>query len=103
MRPGYAIDLLGLPSSILDSLDLLRTQWCNEPTVLGGKSEVRINARTAPGRTARSLSLRVMAKPFRIYGFRSAVRVSTPERSHGTSMTTDTKRTIRRDPGLRRA
>ena len=32
------LDLLGLPSSILDSLDLLRTQWCNEPTVHGGKS-----------------------------------------------------------------
>ena len=31
-------DLLGLPSSIRDSLDLLRTQWCTEPTVHGGKS-----------------------------------------------------------------
>ena len=31
-------DLLDLPSSILDSLDLLRKQWCNEPTVHGGKS-----------------------------------------------------------------
>ena len=31
-------DLLGLPSSILDPLDLLRKQWCNEPTVHGGKS-----------------------------------------------------------------
>ena len=32
------VDLLGLPSSILDSLALLRQQWCNEPTVHGGKS-----------------------------------------------------------------
>lgn len=31
-------DLLGLPVSILDSLSLLRTQWCAEPTVHGGKS-----------------------------------------------------------------
>lgn len=31
-------DLLGLPASILDSLALLRTQWCAEPTVHGGKS-----------------------------------------------------------------
>ena len=31
-------DLLGLPSSILDSLKVLRTQWCSEPTVHGGKS-----------------------------------------------------------------
>jgi hypothetical protein len=31
-------DLLGVPSLILDSLDVLRTQWCSEPTVHGGKS-----------------------------------------------------------------
>ena len=31
-------NLLGLPSSILDSLELLRKQWCSEPTVHGGKS-----------------------------------------------------------------
>ena len=31
-------DLLGLPSPMLDSLDVLRTQWCSEPTVHGGKS-----------------------------------------------------------------
>ncbi len=31
-------DLVGLPASILDSLALLRTQWCAEPTVHGGKS-----------------------------------------------------------------
>ena len=32
------VDLLGVPSSMLDSLALLRQQWCNEPTVHGGKS-----------------------------------------------------------------
>ena len=32
------VDLLGMPSSMLDALALLRQQWCNEPTVHGGKS-----------------------------------------------------------------
>ena len=32
------IDLLGLPESILESLAVLRLQWCAEPTVHGGKS-----------------------------------------------------------------
>ena len=32
------VDLLGVPSSMLDSLAPLRQQWCNEPTVHGGKS-----------------------------------------------------------------
>ena len=27
------IDLLGLPESIMESLDLLRTKWCNEPSL----------------------------------------------------------------------
>ncbi len=31
-------DLLGLPESILEPLDVLRRQWCAEPTVHGGKS-----------------------------------------------------------------
>ena len=31
-------DLLGLPESILEPLDVLREQWCAEPTVHGGKS-----------------------------------------------------------------
>ena len=31
------VDLLGLPASILDPLAVLRTQWCAEPTVHGGK------------------------------------------------------------------
>jgi len=31
------IDLLGLPETILDPLDLLRLKWCNEPSVHGGK------------------------------------------------------------------
>ena len=31
-------DLLGLPESILEPLDVLRRQWCTEPTVHGGKS-----------------------------------------------------------------
>ena len=31
-------DLLGLPESILEPLDVLRAQWCAEPTVHGGKS-----------------------------------------------------------------
>lgn len=32
------IDLLGLPEDILDPLDVLRRQWCSEPSVHGGKS-----------------------------------------------------------------
>lgn len=32
------VDVLGLPDSILDSLDALRVSWCAEPTVHGGKS-----------------------------------------------------------------
>ena len=32
------VDVLGLPDSILDSLDALRASWCAEPTVHGGKS-----------------------------------------------------------------
>ena len=31
------IDLLGLPESILEPLDLLRLKWCSEPSVHGGK------------------------------------------------------------------
>lgn len=31
-------DLLGIPESILDSLETLREQWCREPTVHGGKA-----------------------------------------------------------------
>ena len=31
-------DLLGLPETILKPLDVLRAQWCAEPTVHGGKS-----------------------------------------------------------------
>ena len=32
------LDLLGLDSDILESLDLLRHKWCSEPSVHGGKS-----------------------------------------------------------------
>ena len=32
------IELLGLPESIKESLDLLRHKWCSEPSVHGGKS-----------------------------------------------------------------
>lgn len=32
------VDLLGLPEKILDPLDLLRLQWCSEPSVHGGNS-----------------------------------------------------------------
>ena len=32
------IDLLGLPYELLRPLDLLRRQWCAEPTVHGGKA-----------------------------------------------------------------
>ena len=31
------IDMLGLPVSILEPLDLLRLKWCSEPSVHGGK------------------------------------------------------------------
>ena len=31
------VDLLGLPESILEPLDLLRLKWCSEPSVHGGK------------------------------------------------------------------
>jgi hypothetical protein len=36
------INMLGLPTSVLEPLDLLRLKWCSEPSVHGGK-------RTAPG------------------------------------------------------
>ena len=36
------IDMLGLPTSVLEPLDLLRLKWCSEPSVHGGK-------KTAPG------------------------------------------------------
>ena len=32
------VELLGLPRTVLDPLALLRTQWCEEPTVHGGKA-----------------------------------------------------------------
>ena len=32
------VDLLGLPEDIMEPLDLLRLQWCAEPSVHGGKS-----------------------------------------------------------------
>ena len=32
------VHLLGLPASILEPLAVLRTQWCSEPTVHGGKA-----------------------------------------------------------------
>ena len=32
------VDLLDLPESMLESLAVLRRQWCAEPTVHGGKS-----------------------------------------------------------------
>ena len=31
------IDMLGLPESILEPLDLLKLKWCSEPSVHGGK------------------------------------------------------------------
>ena len=31
------VDLLNLPESILEPLDLLRLKWCSEPSVHGGK------------------------------------------------------------------
>ena len=36
------IEILGLPESILEPLELLRLKWCSEPSVHGGK-------RTSPG------------------------------------------------------
>ncbi len=32
------VELLGLPDDVMEPLDLLRRQWCTEPTVHGGKS-----------------------------------------------------------------
>ena len=32
------IDILGLPKTLLDPLELLREKWCREPSVHGGKS-----------------------------------------------------------------
>ena len=34
---AFLVDLLGLPKTILESLNLLRRKWCAEPTVHGGK------------------------------------------------------------------
>ena len=31
------IDMLGLPKSILEPMELLRLKWCSEPSVHGGK------------------------------------------------------------------
>ena len=31
------LDLLGLPDTVLDPLDVLRMKWCSEPSVHGGK------------------------------------------------------------------
>lgn len=39
------IDLLGLPNDILEPLDLLRRQWCAEPSVHGGKETAPVPAR----------------------------------------------------------
>ena len=41
------VELLGLPRSILEPLAVLRTQWCSEPTVHGGKA-------TRPAQQAKS-------------------------------------------------
>lgn len=32
------VDLLGLPENVMESMDILRHKWCNEPSVHGGKS-----------------------------------------------------------------
>ncbi len=37
------IDLLGLPKDVLEPLDLLRRQWCAEPSVHGGKGTAPSN------------------------------------------------------------
>ena len=34
------IDMLGLPATVIEPLDLLRLKWCSEPSVHGGKSTV---------------------------------------------------------------
>ncbi|MDE2835311.1 MAG: hypothetical protein OXM02_12440 [Bacteroidota bacterium] len=34
---AFLVELLGLPSEIVDELDLIRRQWCAEPSVHGGK------------------------------------------------------------------
>ena len=31
------LDLLGLPDTVLEPLDVLRMKWCSEPSVHGGK------------------------------------------------------------------
>ena len=31
------VEMLGLPESVLDPLELLRLKWCSEPSVHGGK------------------------------------------------------------------
>ena len=54
------VDLLGLPEAVLEPLAVLRTQWCCEPTVHGGKA-TRPDAQagaglvTGPAQTARPL------------------------------------------------
>lgn len=34
------LDLLGVPPSIKEGFDLIRRQWCNEPSVHGGKNRI---------------------------------------------------------------
>ena len=40
------IDLLNLPETILEPLDLLRLKWCSEPSVHGGKGTAPISSNT---------------------------------------------------------
>ena len=45
------IELLGLPESVLEELDILRRKWCSEPSVHGGKT-------TNPSNTQQVMSAR---------------------------------------------
>ena len=36
------LDLLGVAPSIKEGFDLIRRQWCNEPSVHGGKNRIKI-------------------------------------------------------------
>ena len=38
------IDMLGLPETILEPLDLLRLKWCLEPSVHGGKKTAPVDS-----------------------------------------------------------
>ena len=51
LAAAVLVELLGLPASILEPLAVLRTQWCGEPTVHGGKATRPVETARGSGNT----------------------------------------------------